>query len=357
MDDKDLTIGGGGRWSDDSLSKSSTESKQLDLFQGFLTNTELDIDMLSNAVFFWDAVPRYSVSALAMNKMRTADGFLSKKVLDFKYRGQQYQAVVSPALINENDRQVAYYPSANEELVEEALRKIASEQYTAYFDNDRQKFGVYFSISKLVAELKKHGHTRSHSQIFRSLCILKEAHIEIRRMNGSKFDGIYSSNYLPLCVAVSDKSVADKSATWMAQFHPIVASALENINYCQFNYHRLMSHETQLERWLNKQICINFRQASPMNSFEMKYSTIKRDSNLLSYSRERDSLKAVDKAFNGLVKKELLSNVQRIAEKGRAGKILDVTYRFWPTKSFVKEMKASNKRLKDSKTYVGLARG
>ena len=90
-----------------------------------------------------------------------------------------------------------------------------------------------------------------------------------------------------------------------------------------------------------------------MNSFEMKFSTIKRDSNLLNYSRERDSLSAVDKAFKGLVKKELLTNVQRLAEKGRAGKILDVTYRFWPTKSFIKEMKASNKRLSDSRVFVG----
>lgn len=336
--------------------KQSEHSRQLDLFQGFLDSTELGIDMLSNAVFFWDAVPRYSVTAIAMRKLRTSDGFLPKKTLDFRFKSQQYQVVISPALIEENSNQVAYYPSANEELVEEALRKIASEQYSGYYDKERQKIGVYFSISKLVSELRKYGHTRSHSQIYKSLCILKEAHIEIRRIGSANVDGIYSSNYLPLCVAVSDKSISDKGATWMAQFHPIVATAIENINYCQFNYARLMSHETQLERWLNKQICINFRQASPMNSFEMKFSTINRDSNLLNFSRERDAFGAVDKAFKGLVKKNLLSRVQHDVEKGRAGKIIDVTYRFWPTKSFVKEMKASNKRLGDSKTFFGLAR-
>jgi hypothetical protein len=136
-------------------------SRQIDLFQTFLCNAG-EKDKLSNAIDLWDSVPRYSISQLEMNKRRTTDGFLGLLEIKFKYRGLDFRAVIQPARIRESDGQVLdYYPSANEELVEDILRKIAAERLQGFHDAENAKVGVYFSLYQIQTELKKRGHARS----------------------------------------------------------------------------------------------------------------------------------------------------------------------------------------------------
>jgi hypothetical protein len=94
---------------------------QLDLFQTFLCNTELERDKLSNTIDLWDSIPKYSVSRQAMNKLRVNGGFLELLELEFKYRGKMLRVVIQPARIKEEDGTARdYYPGANEELVEDS---------------------------------------------------------------------------------------------------------------------------------------------------------------------------------------------------------------------------------------------
>jgi len=55
------------------------------------------------------------------------------------------------------------------------------------------------------------------------------------------------------------------------------------VTYRQFNYQRLMKCSTQLARWLIGQLVLKYTQAALINSFEMRYSTIKRDSALAQW--------------------------------------------------------------------------
>ena len=66
--------------------KADFQNVQLDLFQRFLCNTELEHDQLSNTFDLWDSVPRYSVSRQAMTKQRTGKGFLELLKIDFNYK-------------------------------------------------------------------------------------------------------------------------------------------------------------------------------------------------------------------------------------------------------------------------------
>ena len=51
------------------------QNKQLDLFQTFLFNTDDQLSQLSNTLAFWDSIPRYSITARAMTKLRKAGEF------------------------------------------------------------------------------------------------------------------------------------------------------------------------------------------------------------------------------------------------------------------------------------------
>ncbi len=70
------------------LSGDAFANRQLSLFQGFLVNTTNEREAFSNAVHLWDSIPRYAISRVRMNAMRTAEGFLAVMELPFHYRGR-----------------------------------------------------------------------------------------------------------------------------------------------------------------------------------------------------------------------------------------------------------------------------
>jgi hypothetical protein len=327
--------------------KSHFQNVQLDLFQRFLCNTELERDQLSNTFDLWDSVPRYSVSRQAMTKMRTGKGFLELLKLDFNYKGMSLKAIIQPARIEEPDGTTQdYYPSANEELIEDTLRKIAADQNRGYFDKPNFRSGVVFTLHVLRQELKRRGHTRSYQEIIRSLNILARSTIEIRAADGNNSDAFTVGNYFPSLTAVSRKKlIDDPRAKWIVQFHPLVTQSIDALTYRQFNYHQMMAHSTQLARWLHKQLSLKFTFASLATPFDMRYSTIRRDSALLeNYSRERKAIEALDGAFEELTTQKILLVAKKKELTGMRGKIEDVVYTLTPSPDFVAQIKAANKR-------------
>jgi hypothetical protein len=183
------------------------QNTQLSLFQTFLCNNDEERTRLSNTIALWDSIPRYSVSRQAMEKLRDKRGFLDLLKLDFMYRQVNFHITVQPALIEGKDNngkitQTAYYPSANEELIEEVLRKLAVDQNQGFFNKAEAISGVVFSLHQLREELKRRGHTRSYTEIILSLDILARSFIQIEgAMLISK--NVQRSNYFPDVVSVS----------------------------------------------------------------------------------------------------------------------------------------------------------
>lgn len=323
------------------------ENLQLDLFQAFVCNGPFEHERLSNALDLWDSIPRYSVSRRAMDKTRKEHGMLPLLKVDFHYKGKPFKAVIRPARIEQKDGTTKdYYPGANEELVEDALRKIAAEQQSGFFDKSNYRSGVVFTLYMLRQELKRRGHTRSYQEIILSLDILSLSVIDIRTADDDEIKNVTRSNYFPGLAAVSKNRLAeDPNAKWVVQFHPLVTQAIDALTYRQFNYAQMMGYTTQLARWLHKQISLKYTFASMANSFEMRFSTIKRDSQLLEgYGLERKAIAALDLSFAELSSHVFL-NFQKSEIRGPRGKILDVVYKFIPSPAFVAQMKASNKRL------------
>ena len=326
------------------------QDTQLSLFQNFLCNNDEERRRLSNTIALWDSIPRYSVSRQAMAAMRDKRGFLDLLKVDFMYRQVNFSIIVQPALIEEKDKdgkttQTAYYPSANEELIEEALRKLAVDQNQGFYDKAEAISGVVFSLHQLREELKRRGHTRSYAEIILSLDILARSFIQIEG-NMLESKSVKRSNYFPEVVSVCRKDyVADPDAKWLVRFHPLVAQSIEKLSYRQFNYERLMQHTRQLTRWINKLLIDKYTFASRFKTFEIRYTTIKRDSAMLNnYARERKAQEECDFCVNELKANNVIIGFERNVETGLRGKILDISYTLTPSDAFVAEVKAASKR-------------
>jgi hypothetical protein len=337
-------------------------NRQLSLFQDFLANTADERDALSNAIDLWDSIPRYALPRKKQEEARLPGGFLPIRKIDFQYRRKTYTAQIRPARIEARDQggkltgaTIEYYPSAREELIEHALRKLAAEQYGGFFDKPDYRSGVAFTLYRLRQELASQGHAMTYEGLAEGLEILHYAQITILDPESDVDDpSLISQAYLPALAKVNkDGRAADQDAKWFVQFHGLVTNSINQITYRQFNYQRLMKCSTQLARWLINQLVLKYTQASLQNSFTMQFSTIKRDSGLLNgYSRVRDAVTALDDAWNEIKDLGVLQQISKSDHRGPRGKLLDVIYTLYPSPKFSVEQKAANRRQSDAKAVV-----
>ena len=325
-------------------------SLQISLFRDLLCNTGEERDSLANVFDLWDGIPRYSISRLQQDKWRKAGAFPQLHNILFHYRGRELRATIQPAWIEGKDGSITgYYPSANEELIEDVLRKIATDQNSGYFDPKQRRGGVVFTLYMVRKELENRGHARTYEEINLSLEIMARSVIITGTADGQEGEFTSNSLYLNNLYRVSKtQRIADPEAKWFVDFHPLASRAFDDLTYRQFNYARLMSHKSQLARWLDKVLSLKYLNASPLYPFEMRLSTIIRDSKLLdSYGRLRDAVSAVDLAFEELriCQPPLLRlKPDKNMVLGERGKILDVVYKLHPSREFVAEVKAASKR-------------
>ena len=330
---------------------SDYNNRQLGLFQAFLANTDRHKEKLSNAVDLWDSVPRYAMSRQEMGKLRIQDEFLRPHEVRFQHRGSTYTCVITPAYTTDLDGKGRYfYPSASEELVEDALRKLAVEQGSGYYDQGNRRSGVTFSLYELRQEMQKQGHTRSYQEIVQSLNIL--SHCVVDLIPDGEGEKQITSACLPLLAAVSAKQLeTDPDARWAVQFHPLVTASIDEATHRQYDYHLMMSLTTQLARWLHKQLVIKYTFADAAKPFQMRYSTIKRDSSLLEgYSRERKAIEKLDAAFAELRKEGVVESYTRKDETGLRKKLLDVVFTVRASGDFIRETRAANRRLLEARS-------
>ena len=325
-------------------------SRQMVLFQDLLCNTVTERESLSNVFDLWDSIPRYVVSRQQQDKWRKAGDFPQLHHVLFHYRGREIKATIQPAWIEANDGTVTgYYPSANEELIEDVLRKIATDQYKGYYSPKEQRCGVIFTLYMVRKELEKRGHGRTYKEISLSLEIMARSVIITRMVDGKEGEFTSNSLYLNNLFRVSKSRLdEDPEAKWFADFHPFASRALDDLTYRQINYTRLMSLKSQLARWISKVLSLKYLNASFMHSFEIRFSTIARDSGLLGgYAAIRKAITAVDAAFEELktCKPSLLgSKPEKRLILGPRGKLIDVVYTLYTSREFVGEVKAASKR-------------
>lgn len=317
------------------------KNQQLELFQNFLCNTEEEKERLSNTIELWDAIPKYSINRKKQAENRKENGMLEEVSKPFQYRGHNYNLTIYPARIKQNGKSIDIFPAEREEIIEDALRKLACRENSGFMDSNG--VGVTFTVRALMKELSNAGHQIKYPDLKESLLIMNRCTIQIIRED--KNNSIYAAPILLEIGAINrDEWQKNPKSKWYVRFSSMVAASIQNLTYRQYDYKKMMSHSAQLSRWLHKRLSHLYTQASLTSPYQIKLSTIQRDSCLLNLSTFRMAAYKVKFTMDELKKAKILTHIDEKRSYGRNRKLEDVTYTLTPHPEFIQQIKAANKR-------------
>jgi len=78
-------------------------------------------------------------------------------------------------------------------------------------------------------------------------------------------------------------------------------------------------------------------------------SSIRRDSGLLEYKRTNDVVRKLEDALRELIEHKVMLSFQKEEQRGERNKIIDIKYNLTTDPSFVRDVKAANKRQQDAR--------
>jgi len=332
----------------------TTQSLQYDLWSTFWG---LEKDHQSNSVEFWDALPKFSVHRNRQLEMRNEYGGLGVYRKTFFFRGEPFQLALQPALIAEDGKDIAYYPSSDEELVWEVLVKAFSDQQYGvhYPGEDPPSSFVRFSLRMIQRELGKHGHKRSISQIRKAVEILSRSVLIVSKQNDKK--PLYRAPILADVADVTrDDYLEDPTRYWVARLPALISQSLKTLEYRQFNYSKSLYFKDRLAAWLQKRVTHRFTNASVMTSYHLSLTTIDAESGYFNDEKISRKIARIDRCIKEMSKAKIICNANKTIEQAdtRGKPIVEVVWELYPHPEHVSEVKAANGRLKDAKTRLSL---
>ena len=293
----------------------------------------------SNTIELYDAIPKYFWGRVSSQE-RIGGRFLNILKREFEFRNRAFTVKISPArMIDKRGIEKDYYPGKREELIEDALRKMACDGKGLFLDDQA---AVIFSLNQLQKELKVMGHTYSISQIKDAIFICQKTNIMLESADGETTVSFQIFETIGLRTWNDWKQTGKKTKCFV-RFNTLVTKSIKNGTFRQLNYRECMTYKKNLSRWLHKRMSHLFRQASWKEPYSIMLTTIIRDSGMKRYEQLKDNLSEVRKVCNEMVQKNVLSDFKE--DRRYCGrKIIDVKFILRPGYSFIRDMIRANKR-------------
>ncbi|BBO86805.1 hypothetical protein DSCO28_73710 (plasmid) [Desulfosarcina ovata subsp. sediminis] len=320
---------------------------QLELFSDFVSN---DKDTISNTVEFWESIPKYFFTPYQVEKLRTEKGHADPYEWSYTFNSIPCAVEIQPALIKQRDGGYkAFFPGVTEELVEEALKKILTDQQYGIHDPEQPETWVKFSLRMVAKELRDRGRTRSLDQIKHAIKVMSGCILTFYKDGKEIWQG---SILQDLLTSDREEYLKDSNSLHAARLPLFISHAINQLEYRQFNYDRLMRCNDQLTRWIYKKLIHRYVNANHNNDYHFSYSSLERDSGLLQQGRATDNRKKVIKALKELASRDVLKEYV-VEERKEGQKIIDIIYTVRPSFNFVREQKAANSRARDGLVKAG----
>jgi len=275
-----------------------------------LFEVERDQDPCTNQVELYDLAPR---CVFYTTEKERVGPYLKTVERNFTHAGKGYKLVLYPARVRRPDgTELDVYPSEREQIVEEVLRRLASEANRIWLEEDerqRDRVMMAFTVNEIRTELKRVGHSLNGDQVREALEVLHRSIIEIRQCGAGK-DPLLSSSAFPVMM-ISD--ARNSGAKTYLQFNPLVAQAIRSLDWRRASYETLMRISDPVARWLYKRLALRTRPNDA--NIVMRATTIAQDSGLVNRSRMRDTLKRITEAMDSLVDARVLDGYSSSVEK------------------------------------------
>jgi hypothetical protein len=304
---------------------------QLDMFDSLLPAERSH--PYSNSFALYDLAPKYVFHA----EVRENGKYLPIISRPFEYGGASYEVEVRPARIKIDGAEKEYYPGEREQVVEEALRRIAIERRRTTTIDD--SVGIRFSLYELRQELIRVGHAMPICDIKEAIEVAHLSNVVIRKFGGSQ--PMVSATIFPLR-GVNEVQPNGDMISYVT-FNPLVTEAIRSLDFRLINYELSMSLANSVARWLHKRLSHCYVQAnSSAGTYNINATTIMRDSGMGSYTRERDAFRTIERAVAELKAKGVLTTYKATDVRGPRQRLTEVKYLLFPSPAFADEMKKAN---------------
>ena len=286
----------------------------------------------SHTVDLYDFIPKYN-----WGKAKRIDGeFLRTIKREFECRDIKYYLTLMPARLEDGkDGSKEYYPSQREELVEDALRKLMTERKSIMLDGEA---GISFTLYQLQKELKEKGHTYSYDELKDAIRVLNGTDIILKNESG-KMEGAFS----PI-ESYGFAGEGSETKTFV-RFSSLVTNSIKSGTFRMINYDKAMSLKSVIARQLHKRMSHHYTQASWINPYGIKLTTIIRDFGLTLQKRIQYNLDEVEIALDLLKEKRILISfdIEKIFELKPRRKLIDAKFTLIPDKSFIDDIVKANR--------------
>ena len=298
----------------------------------------------SNTVELYDFIPKYH-----WGKQERIDGTLLHSLeRDFECRGVRYKVRIDPARVKGTDGLVRdYFPGQREELVEDALRKLAVAGRGLFLDD---MAGVTFTLYQLQQELKRNGHSYSKAEIKEALYICAKTNIEVTTNDGSGV--LISSLFETLGLQTREdwKGTGAKTKAFV-RFNSLVTGSIKNGTFRQFNYEKSMAYRSVIARQLHKRMAHHYTQASITEPYHIRLTTMIRDFGLTHYERLSMNFHKVVQAIKEIQTRDIILTykVEKTLDSDNRNKLVEAKFIITPHPYFVREIKEANVKQKKVK--------
>ncbi len=305
-----------------------TTPNQLSLFQSALPPGT------SSTIELYDAMPKVFASPKEMERLRQKNGgqFLDTLTRPFLYRKEEYVLTIRPARLPlKNGEEREFYPTKREDLIEQSLRKMATNPKNGIYLGG--SLAVQFSMSELRRELKDCGHGMSYGSIMRGLQVNNFTSTTLATKDGKT---VISSPIFPTLMHASreqwEKNPVETKC--YVKFHPLVTVSVDDLTTRRMNYDALMLLNLTLSHYLYKRMSHLYLQADFTCPYNIRLSTLKRDSVLINSVYPSDDLKSVRRTLQEFKDTEVIMYWEEDVTRGLNNRIIDVNFSLYPTPHF-----------------------
>lgn len=295
----------------------------------------------SNTVELYDFLPKYVWG----KSNRINERFLESVERDFECRGKKYSLTLHPARVKTDGVQKEFYLSKREEIVEDALRKIAVFGEAVYLD---KKIGMSFSIYQLQKELKKSGHSFSRQQIVESLNILANTRIVLTCHDD---DQVWTFSPIE---TLGFKGINEETHTFV-RFSALVTKSIDENTFRLYDYQKVMSYKNVIARQLHKRIGHHFTQANFAQKYEISLTTLLRDFGLKPAASLHSNLEDVKEALEEMKNGGTIMSYtlgEPTLDAGRRNKLVNIKISIVPSVQFLSEIRKGNEKKQQARELL-----
>lgn len=239
-------------------------------------------------------------------------------------------------------QRVFVFPGAREEIVEDVLRKLATERRAEAYevasgaDAGAKFVGIDFTLYEIYEELKRVGKSYSYSEIREALQIMNRSILSIQSVDLA-ID--LSAPFFPV-MAIADRANKQETRSFIC-FHPMVSEAIQTLSFRRYNYGQSLKFKRHYTRLMYKRLSHRWVQASPTKPYTILLSTLIREMKEPYKNTFQD--KALFKSvMDDLMEEDVLSKYEMNPKK-EGKKIIDWKFTLYASNTFAKQAASNNK--------------